>query len=705
MDAFAWDERYVTGEESVDDEHRELVRIINKVAAAQANSVPRETVASLVPRLVQFAVTHFRHEEELMVSVGCDSRHVSAHKVIHQDFLEEVARMRDTPRGETDTEALLRFLTSWLAFHILSTDQSLARQVRRIQMGEHPAEAFESEEDLLSQVSPLAAALKSLYQVIAERNHALATLNRELESLVEQRTRALSLANAQLSADQEKLKKLLETLEATQDKLLESERKRSAARQQQLQSLLSQIVDGDPVPTLVIGADHRITHWNKACVLATGRSAEEMVGSNRQWEAFYDSERPIMADLIVSGALDENFARYYANKYRRSVLIPGAFEAEDFFPNFGEQGSWLYFTAAPLRDAEGKVIGAIETLQDVTERHKAESALREHQQHLERLVEQRTAQLAELNSQLAEDIKRREAAEAELQRRYDELQRLNSELSNAHQQLVQSEKMASIGQLAAGIAHEINNPIGFVQSNIGSLEKYLANILSVLAAYEEAESSLPEERREAIQSLRRSLELDYLKEDIPALLGESKDGIVRVRKIVQDLKDFSRVGNSRTWELADLHSGIDSALNIVANQIKYSADVVREYGALPEVECLPFELNQVFMNLLVNAAHAMREPRGRITIRTGVSGANVWLEFSDNGVGIPADIRQKVFDPFFTTKPVGQGTGLGLSLSYGIIQKHRGAIEVDSEVGLGTTFRITLPIRRAESAQETPQSD
>ncbi len=196
--------------------------------------------------------------------------------------------------------------------------------------------------------------------------------------------------------------------------------------------------------------------------------------------------------------------------------------------------------------------------------------------------------------------------------------------------------------------------------------------------------------------------MDYLKEDIPALLKESRDGIVRVKQIVADLKDFSRVDSTQEWEWADIRTGLNSTLNIVSNEIKYRADVVKEYGELPRIKCLPPQLNQVFMNLLVNAAQATPEGKhGTITIRCGAEADGVWVEISDTGAGIPEKILKQIFDPFFTTKPIGKGTGLGLSLSYGIVQKHGGTIKVASEVGVGTTFRISLPIEPPESATES----
>nr|WP_315188922.1 ATP-binding protein [uncultured Albidiferax sp.] len=282
-----------------------------------------------------------------------------------------------------------------------------------------------------------------------------------------------------------------------------------------------------------------------------------------------------------------------------------------------------------------------------------------------------------------------------LQRANQELQALNESLRSAQNQVRQSERLASIGQLAAGVAHEINNPIGYVFSNFGTLEAYLLRLFEMLEAYEQAEPALADSAiATRLAALRARVELDYLKQDIPMLMDESKEGLSRVRKIVQDLKDFSRVDTQQEWVWASLHQGIDSTLNIVANEIKYRADVRREYGDLPDIKCLPSELNQVFMNLLVNAAHAVGPQRGLIVVRSGTAGNEIWVEIEDDGCGITPEHLPRVFDPFFTTKPVGRGTGLGLSLAYGIVQKHQGRIDVRSEPGRGACFRVTLPVRR-----------
>ena len=296
-------------------------------------------------------------------------------------------------------------------------------------------------------------------------------------------------------------------------------------------------------------------------------------------------------------------------------------------------------------------------------------------------------------------------AEEALRRTNAELSKLNAQLSKAQAQLLQSEKLASIGQLAAGVAHEINNPIGYVFSNFGSLEKYLQDLFATLSAYEAAEAThgSPESSAE-LAALRERVELEYLKKDIPVLMAQSKEGIGRVKKIVQDLKDFSRVDSHQDWQRVDLRLCIDSTLNIVNSEIKYKADVIREYASIPEVECLPSQINQVVLNLLVNAAHAIGTERGRITLRTDNDDERVWFEVTDTGCGMSKEIQSRIFDPFFTTKAVGEGTGLGLSLSYGIVKKHHGHIDVDSEPGRGTTFRVTLPIKHPATPDDTSRS-
>jgi PAS domain S-box-containing protein len=283
---------------------------------------------------------------------------------------------------------------------------------------------------------------------------------------------------------------------------------------------------------------------------------------------------------------------------------------------------------------------------------------------------------------------------------------LNKRLEEAHNQLLQSEKMASIGQLAAGIAHELNNPIGFVHSNMGTLEGYLRDLMEIIDSYEEYTQTLGEEAppRLKIDQLKDERDFTYVRADIFSLLAESKDGLGRVRKIVQDLKSFSHVGE-QAWQPADLHQGLDSTLNIVWNELKYKCTIKKEYADLPKVYCLISQLNQVFMNLLVNAGQAI-ESQGEISIRTARHGADcVLIEICDSGKGIAPEHLNRIFEPFFTTKAVGKGTGLGLSLSYSIIERHHGRIEVESTAGQGACFRVIIPIEQKGASQTQPATE
>jgi len=287
-------------------------------------------------------------------------------------------------------------------------------------------------------------------------------------------------------------------------------------------------------------------------------------------------------------------------------------------------------------------------------------------------------------------------------RNLTERKALDDELAQAQRHLLQSEKMASIGQLAAGVAHELNNPIGFVSSNMSTLDGYLHDIFAITEAYAEAEAATGPQcpQLEQVQALKREKDYDFLRDDIFQLMVESKDGLSRVAKIVKDLKDFSRAGEA-SMQWADLHQGLDSTLNIVWNELKYKCTVTKDYGSLPQVWCEPSQINQVFMNLLVNAGHAIPD-KGEITLRTGQQGEQVFVAITDTGAGIAPENLIRIFDPFFTTKPVGQGTGLGLSLSYSIVQKHQGRIEVQSAPGMGTTFTVWLPINPPDKTNAVP---
>lgn len=279
----------------------------------------------------------------------------------------------------------------------------------------------------------------------------------------------------------------------------------------------------------------------------------------------------------------------------------------------------------------------------------------------------------------------------ELKKITESLQNAYADVKETQSQMLQREKMASIGQLAAGVAHEINNPIGFVTSNIGSLKKYVEKLSQFIAAQDKAlTANDPKRAHESIATLRKKLKLDYILDDIGQLIDESLDGTGRVKKIVEDLKTFSRVDEAES-KVINLVDCLESTINIAWNELKYKATLQKNYGEIPPVKCYPQQLNQVFLNLLVNAAHAI-ENQGVVTVKTWHQNDSVCISISDTGCGIPEEIRTRIFEPFFSTKEVGKGTGLGLSISYDIIKKHKGEITVESEVGKGTTFTIELPL-------------
>lgn len=280
----------------------------------------------------------------------------------------------------------------------------------------------------------------------------------------------------------------------------------------------------------------------------------------------------------------------------------------------------------------------------------------------------------------------------------DRLISANRKLSHAYEELkatqariLQQEKMASIGQLAAGVAHEINNPMSFISSNLSTLGKYMERILQFVRAQSEALAGCTStETVLAVNEKRAGLKIDYILDDSQKLIAESLDGADRVRSIVQNLKNFSRVDQAES-KSADINECIETTLNIVWNELKYKAKVVKELGNIPLTRCYPQQLNQVFMNLLVNAAQAI-EGRGEIRIRSWAEDGSIFVSVSDTGCGIQQENLNRIFEPFFTTKEVGKGTGLGLSITYDIVKKHRGDISVESEVGKGTTFTVRIPI-------------
>ncbi|MBE0603843.1 MAG: PAS domain-containing protein, partial [Deltaproteobacteria bacterium] len=386
----------------------------------------------------------------------------------------------------------------------------------------------------------------------------------------------------------------------------------------------------DCVRDMVISTDrnHRILRCNRPFRQFVGREFQDIIGGNLE-EVLREKE--ISVDLAA---------------VRDTEVCQGKNER------------WFHIRSHPFTCSPDKVLpsdvesygGNVVTLHDITERM--------------RIIEEIGVKNAELTD-ACRDLKRSQA------------------------QILQQEKMASIGQLAAGVAHEINNPMGFISSNLRTLFKYVERLMGFIDLQDSAlkEAAGPPE---PVRKARADAKIDRIQGDIRALLLESIDGAERVMKIVQNLKSFSHVDQAEFMH-ADINECLNSTINIAWNEIKYKATLSKELGEIPRTKCYPQQINQVLMNILINASHAI-EKQGKIDVRSRVEDGCVCVSISDTGGGIPPENLERIFEPFFTTKDVGKGTGLGLSIAYDIVKKHNGEILVESEIGKGTTFTVRIPL-------------
>jgi PAS domain S-box-containing protein len=485
------------------------------------------------------------------------------------------------------------------------------------------------------------------------------------------------------------------------------------------------ILEGMPVPTFVINRDHRISYWNRACEELTGYSRHEMVGTYRYWLPFYSHERPSMASLVVEQNL-KALEKFFGDKnLKQSPNLPGAYEAFEYFPNFRGKERYFYHTASPIYDDEGRIQGAVQAILDMTERQQLARELKDSEEKFRRLVETSLDGIAlhsslkllyvnraclemfgyrepreMLGRQLLQfiDLPYQQAAARRLSHilkgdsrpRIFEMKgvkgdgsRFDIELvsfptayegqpaiqthirditlkKHLEEQLTRTEKLAALGQLAAGLAHEINNPLGGI----------------LVYAYLLLEDLAPD------QAERTQVE---------KIIREA----TRCKEIVQGLLEFSRHMPSKMVPL-QINAILEEALSLVSDHLLFqNINLLREFQPdLPPVAGDKAKLEQVFINLLMNCGESM-EGEGRLTVATSFKTGMemVQIRFRDTGPGIPESHLSRLFDPFFTTKEVGKGVGLGLSISYGIIQKHRGRVSVESTSSQGTTFLVELPVR------------
>lgn len=408
-----------------------------------------------------------------------------------------------------------------------------------------------------------------------------------------------------------------------------------------------------PLGICVLNAEYQVLYWNEFFSDRTGQNLAAVQGKSLL-EMFPEQARYLKKKIDSVLVLNNASFSYWEHQ-------PHIFPFSSSRPITGEE-TLMYqnIEFLPIDSEDSTVRSVCLVVQDVTE----------------------LASYFQAEQQLSARLEQEGAA----------LKILNDKLSMAQNQLLQSEKMAAIGQLAAGVAHEINNPIGFISSNLQTLQDYAARLLKLTAFYEKVVVKTGNETFLALQrDTQQRLQFDFVRQDLPELLSESIDGIERVSEIVKNLKAFSHVDNAQ-WQHANLLEGLENTLKIAANQLKYKVEIHRDFATdLPEVYCQPNQINQVFLNLLVNAAQAM-EHKGHLYLRAWQQEQSVCVEVRDTGHGIAPEHMKRLFEPFFTTKPVGSGTGLGLSLSYSIVKKHQGEILVSSVLGEGASFVVILPI-------------
>ncbi len=398
------------------------------------------------------------------------------------------------------------------------------------------------------------------------------------------------------------------------------------------------------------------TFVNNAECRNLGYSREELIGmNNRQYQ-----------DEATAKKMYQLFNALYKTGEPVKVLDVEVIR-KDGTKTFNETSIFL------IKDAKGKPTGFRGVSRDITERKRAEDALRKNQE-----------ELIKKNREIEEGRKNIQITLERLGKAYEDLKA-------SQVKILQQEKMASIGHLAAGVAHEINNPMAFIASNLGTLDKYIRRLLDFIQMQEEMFKSL--KATDAIEKLgkkRKELKLDYITHDVKQLITESLDGSERVQKIVQGLNRFSRVDNAE-YKDTDINECIENSIKIVWNELKHKATITKNYGNFPHTKCYPQQLTQVFVNLLINAVQSIKK-QGEIAINTWSKDGFIWITVSDTGCGISKENQGKIFEPFFTTKEVGKGTGLGLSISYEIMQRHKGELSFQSEKGKGTTFTIRMPI-------------
>ncbi|MEP0871462.1 PAS domain S-box protein [Trichocoleus desertorum AS-A10] len=470
-----------------------------------------------------------------------------------------------------------------------------------------------------------------------------------------------------------------------------TERRRSAKQlrssEERFQLLVESVKD---YAIYMLDSDGVVISWNTGAERIKGYSAEEVIG--RHFSCFYPPEQ------VQEGKP--------AWELQQAATL-GQCEVEGERVRRDGSRFWVNALMIALRDNHGQLQGFAKVTRDITERKQTESILQQAFDQLEKRVHERTSELSQANFMLKQEIAEREQmeaalrqSEAQLKQQAQQLESTLHELQRTQSQLVQSEKMSSLGQLVAGVAHEINNPVSFIYGNVKYADEYVQTVLHLLTLYQQQCPDPVDELQAALEGI----DLEFLATDLQKLLQSMKVGAERIREIVLSLRNFSRLDEAE-MKAVDIHEGLDNTLLILKNRLKAHAGhpgitVLPEYGDLPLVECYAGQLNQVFMNILSNAIDVLEDSQDQSAEQPGVIHvcttvqADQWvvIRIADNGPGISETVQRRLFDPFFTTKPVGRGVGLGLSISYQIVvEKHGGRLKCHSIAGQGTEFVIEIP--------------
>ncbi len=437
----------------------------------------------------------------------------------------------------------------------------------------------------------------------------------------------------------------------------------------------------------------RVISWNAGAERINGWEAHEIIGQSS--EIFFTAE---------------SCQRGVPEKVLRVAATSGRVEFENWRMRKDGSCFWANVTLSALRDEQGQLLGYATITRDVSDRKQEEEALQQAYDNLEKRVAERTAELQAANSRLREEVEIRSQTEEALRQSQQrltqqatQLETTLRELRNTQAQLIHTEKMSGLGQLVAGVAHEINNPVGFIHGNLEHASHYVQDLLRLINCYQQHYPH-PDPK---IQAELEDIDLDFIVADMPKLLASMNQGTQRIKAIVESLRHFSGL-NEAQYKPVALHQSLNSTLRVLQHRLQgdgqqQAIELIRDYDpTLTKVDCFPGQLNQAFANVISNAIDALRDQEKAqsqgeyvptLTVETQHLGDRVRISFSDNGPGMDESVRSRIFDPFFTTKPVGRGTGLGLSTTYQIIvEKHRGSLTCTSQPQQGTSIALELPL-------------